>query len=151
MNPIEYRKVTTRDIPTLTEMRIKQLLEGGAIATLDIAPAMNEFYHKHLLDHSFVSWVALQQGKIIATSGMTFVEKPPYFSNPTGRIGLLSNMYTEVPYRRQGIATVLLSMVMAEARAHMCAVVLITASDAGTMLYTDFGFKSSGNFLQYFL
>ncbi|WP_143099380.1 GNAT family N-acetyltransferase [[Clostridium] aminophilum] len=41
---------------------------------------------------------------IIGTSGMSFVEKPPYFECPTGRQGLLSSMYTDPNYRRMGIA-----------------------------------------------
>ena len=37
--------------------------------------------------------------KIIGTSGMSFVEKPPYFGCPSGRIGLLSSMFTDSEYR----------------------------------------------------
>ena len=37
----------------------------------------------------------LDGNNIIGTSGMSFVEKPPYFGCPNGKIGLLSSMFTE--------------------------------------------------------
>ena len=37
-----------------------------------------------------MSWLALYNDKIIGTSGMSFVEKPPYFGCPCGKVGLLS-------------------------------------------------------------
>lgn len=80
-------------------------------------------------------------------SGMSFVEKPPYFGCPSGRIGLLSSMYTDPRYRRRGIAKELLSRVVEEARAYGCGTVQITASDMGVLLYTDFGFVKNGNLI----
>lgn len=96
-----------------------------------------------------MSWLAVDGEKIVATSGMSFVEKPPYFSCPNGRIGLLSSMYTSDEYRRQGIAKALLTRVVEEAREYGCGCVQITASDMGVLLYTDFGFVKNGNFMQY--
>lgn len=98
---------------------------------------------------TFVSWLALENDKIIGTSGMSFVEKPPYFGCPNGRVGLLSSMYTEPSYRRKGIAKELLTRVINEARLYGCGTVQITASDKGRLLYTDFGFVKHENFMHY--
>lgn len=87
--------------------------------------------------------------KIIGTSGMSFVEKPPYFGCPSGRIGLLSSMFTDKEYRRKGIASELLKRVVDEARNYGCGTVQITASDMGVKLYTAFGFTHNNNFMQY--
>ena len=85
----------------------------------------------------------------MGTSGMSFVEKPPYFSCPSGKIGLLSSMYTLEAYRRKGIAKELLKRVVDEAKQYGCGAVQITASDMGVLLYSDFGFVTNGNFMQY--
>ena len=77
------------------------------------------------------------------------IEKPPYYNNPSGKIGLLSSMYTLPAYRRSGIATNLLTLVVNEAKEYGCGTVHITASDAGVYLYQDFGFQKSDNFLFY--
>ena len=146
---ITYRKLTTDDLDTFIRMRIDQLREEGAKEDIDIVPALQDYYRRHLADGTFVSWLAADGEKIVGTSGMSFVEKPPYFSCPSGRLGLLSSMYTDPEYRRMGIAKELLSRVVEEARAYGCGALQITASDMGVLLYTDFGFVKNGNFMQY--
>ena len=144
-----YRKLTENDLETFIALRIAQLREEGAREELDLRPALRDYYRRHLADGTFVSWLAVAEGRIIGTSGMSFVEKPPYFGCPTGRIGLLSSMYTAPDHRRRGIARELLRRVVAEARAYGCGAVQITASDMGVLLYSDFGFVKNGNFMQY--
>ena len=146
---ITYRKLTENDLETFINMRINQLREEGATDEMDLYPALMDYYQRHLTNGTFVSWLALDGDKIIGTSGMSFVEKPPYFGCPTGRIGLLSSMYTNPDYRRQGIARELLRRVVEEARAYGCGTVQITASDMGVLLYSDFGFVKNKNFMQY--
>lgn len=146
---ITYRKLEEKDLETFIRMRIAQLREEGATEDLDLVPALKDYYHRHMADGTFVSWLAVDDGKIVGTSGMSFVEKPPYFGCPTGRIGLLSSMYTDPAYRRRGIARELLGRVVEEARAYGCGLVQITASDMGVLLYTDFGFVKHGKFMQY--
>ena len=102
-----------------------------------------------MADGTFVSWLAMDCDKIIGTSGMSFVEKPPYFGCPNGRIGLLSSMFTDPHYRRMEIGKELLTRVVEEAKVFGCGTVQITASDMGVLLYTDFGFVKNGNFMQY--
>ena len=146
---ITYRKLAEADLGTFIRMRIDQLREEGATEDLDLVPALKDYYRRHMADGTFVSWLALDGEKIVGTSGMSFVEKPPYFSCPSGRIGLLSSMYTDPGYRRRGIARELLGRVVEEARAYGCGSVQITASDMGVLLYSDFGFVKNGNYMQY--
>ena len=146
---IGYRKLNENDLGPFIELRIAQLREEGAKEDTDLKPALLDYYHRHLADGTFVSWLAADGGRIVGTSGMSFVEKPPYFGCPTGKIGLLSSMYTDPAFRRRGIARELLRRVVSEARAYGCGAVQITASDMGVLLYTDFGFVKNGNFMQY--
>ena len=146
---IAYRRLVEDDLETFINMRITQLREEGATEKLNLIPALMDYYHRHMADGTFVSWLAVDGDKIIGTSGMSFVEKPPYFSCPSGIIGLLSSMYTDPDYRRRGIAKELLRRVVEEARDYGCGSVQITASDMGVLLYTDFGFVKNGNFMQY--
>ena len=146
---ITYQKLTKAQLETFIQMRIRQLREEGATEDIDLVPALLDYYDRHMADGTFVSWLAMDGDKIVGTSGMSFVEKPPYFSCPSGRLGLLSSMFTDPDYRRMGIAKELLSRVVEEARKYGCGCVQITASDMGVLLYTDFGFKKNGNFMQY--
>ncbi len=146
---IEYRRLTEKEITTFIGMRIQQLREEGAKEEIDLVPALREYYMRHMADGTFVSWLAWDGENIIGTSGMSFVEKPPYFGCPSGKMGLLSSMYTNPKYRRMGIARELLSRVVNDAREYGCGTIQITASDMGVKLYADFGFVYNGNFMQY--
>ncbi len=146
---MEYRRLTEKDVGAFIALRVSQLREEGAQQRIDLVPALEDYYARHMADGTFVSWIALDGDRIVGTSGMSFVEKPPVFSNPSGKIGILSSMYTDPACRRQGIAKKLLSLVVDEARRYGCGAVQITASDMGVLLYTAFGFKKNGNFMQY--
>lgn len=146
---IEYRRLTENELDIFIAMRINQLREEGAKEEIDLKPSLQDYYHRHMSDGTFVSWLALNNDKIIATSGMSFVEKPPYFGCPNGRMGLLSSMFTNPKYRRQGIAKGLLDRVIEEAKVYGCGVIQITASDMGVKLYSAYGFIHNGNFMQY--
>ena len=146
---IEYRRLSKEYLETFIQMRITQLREEGAKEEIDLAPALRDYYDRHMADGTFVSWLAFDGEKIIGTSGMSFVEKPPYFGCPSGKMGLLSSMYTDPEYRRRGIAKELLDRVVKEARNYGCGTVQITASDMGVKLYAAYGFIHNGNFMQY--
>ena len=146
---ISYRRLTDKELDVFIKMRINQLREEGATEDIDISPALMDYYQRHMADGTFISWIALDNEKIIGTSGMSIVEKPPYFGCPSGKIGLLSSMFTNELYRRRGIVKELLSRVIDEAREKGCGTVQITASDMGVLLYSDFGFTKNNNFMQY--
>ena len=146
---IRYKKLTKDELEAFIAMRVAQLREEGAKEDIDLVPALSDHYERHLADGTFVSWLAMEGDEMIATSGMSIVEKPPYFGCPSGRIGLLSGMYTVPRCRRMGIARVLLGRVVEEARACGCGTVQLTASDMGVLLSPDVGFTKNPNFMQY--
>ena len=155
MEKIVYRKLTEAELEIFINMRIAQLTEeytntGRSVPEgVDLKTALRDYYQRHMEEGTFVSWLAMDGDKIIGTSGMSFVEKPPYFTCPSGRLGLLSSMFTNPDYRRMGIAKELLHRVVEAARAYGCGAVQITASDMGVKLYTAYGFVHNGNFMQY--
>ncbi|MDO5382942.1 MAG: GNAT family N-acetyltransferase [Eubacteriales bacterium] len=146
---IEYKRLTENELDIYIEMRINQLREEGATEDIDLTPALKDYYNRHMADGTFVSWLAIDNGKIIGTSGMSFVEKPPYFGCPSGKIGLVSSMFTDPDYRRMGIAKELLDRVIEESRKYGCGTIQVTASDMGVKLYSAYGFVHNDKFMQY--
>lgn len=146
---IEYKRLTEKELDNFIDKRIHQLREEGATEDIDLVPALKDYYQRHMADGIFVSWIALDGNTMIGTSGMSFIEKPPYFGCPSGKVGLLSSMYTDPDYRRKGIAKELLSRVIKDAKEYGCGTIQITASEMGVKLYTDFGFVHNENFMQY--
>ena len=146
---IYYKRLTETELDDFIMLRINQLREEGATEDIDLIPSLKDYYNHHMTDGTFVSWLAMDGDKIVGTSGMSFIEKPPYFGCPNGKIGLLSSMYTVKDFRRKGIAKELLTKVVNEAKEYGCGAVQITASDMGMLLYSDFGFVKNDNFMQY--
>ena len=81
---IIYKKLTEKELDTFIQMRINQLREEGATEDIDLAPVLKDYYIRHMADGTFVSWLAMDGDEIIGTSGMSFVEKPPYFGCSSG-------------------------------------------------------------------
>ena len=91
---VEYRRLTEKELKVFIDMRIDQLREEGAKEDIGLEPALRDYYNRHMADGTFISWLAVDGDKIVGTSGMSFVEKPPYFGCPNRKIGLLSSMFT---------------------------------------------------------
>ena len=125
---ITFRKITVNDLEVFIKMRINQLREEGAKEDINLEAALKDYYLRHLSDGTFISWLALDNDRIIGTSGMSIVEKPPYFGCPSGKI---------------------VSKVIDEAKTQGCGTVQITASDMGVLLYSDYGFEKNENFMQF--
>ena len=47
---VEYRKLTLEDLGTFIDMRINQLQEEGAKATVNLKPALEDYYKRHIQD-----------------------------------------------------------------------------------------------------
>ncbi|MBO4903387.1 MAG: GNAT family N-acetyltransferase [Lachnospiraceae bacterium] len=151
---IVYKRLTENDLDRIIKMRIDQLTEeytaeGKTVPDdVDLEAALMDFYRRNMAAGTYVSWLAFDGDKIVGTSGMSFAQKPPYFTCPSGKLGILSSMYTDPAYRRRGIAMELLDRVVKEAKAYGCGTIYITASNMGVKLYEAYGFKHNGNFLQ---
>lgn len=150
-----FKKLSETELPQIIKMRIDQLTEeyvsGGRTVPegANLETALMDFYRRNMAAGTYVSWLALDGDKIVGTSGMSFAEKPPYFTCTSGKLGILSSMYTDPDYRRMGIASRLLDRVVKEAKDYGCGTIYITASDVGVKLYESYGFQHNGNFMQY--
>ena len=74
---ITYKKMTEAELGTFIKMRITQLTEeytseGNVPPKVDLEAALWDYYHRHMADGTFVSWLALDGEKIVGTSGMTW-------------------------------------------------------------------------------
>ncbi len=144
---IEFRKALKSDIPPLVELRIKQLVEEGYPEVSDIRQALVGYFSSSLKDGSLVCWVGISGGSIIATAGLCFYQLPPTFSNPTGRIAYLTNMYTVEACRRIGIASQLVDKLLTEAKALNYTSVKLHASHQGKGIYEQAGFVIADGYM----
>jgi GNAT superfamily N-acetyltransferase len=131
------RLATLGDVESLINLRI-QLLEADKAGFDDL---LRVWLRIHLAEGSFLAWIAEDGGTVVAASGLTVLDRPPYPGNPRGLDGYVTNMYTLPAYRRQGPARQLLEVIIAHARRVGIKLLFLEASREGQPLYEQFGFR----------
>ena len=58
---IIYQKLTKKELDVFIQMRIRQLREEGATEDIDLVPALQDYYNRHMSDGTFVSWLAIDR------------------------------------------------------------------------------------------
>ena len=148
-NPIqlEFRKASQRDIYRLAELPIKQLIDEGYPETTDIRDDLKRYFTTSLENGSLICWVGEINGEILATAGICFYQLPSTFSNPSGRIAYITNMYTDKTYRKQGVASHLLEKLIEEAKSQNYSSVRLHASIHGKGIYEKAGFVDTDGYM----
>ncbi|MFW9828369.1 MAG: GNAT family N-acetyltransferase [Candidatus Thorarchaeota archaeon] len=138
------RKATLDDAEKLIDLRVK-FLKG-----IQDPPSDNEmeifrntlraFYLEKMSSGVFIAWLAEINNQIIATSGLSFMQKPPHFINITGKFAYIMNMYTEPEWRKKGIGGKLLEKLIEETKNREINSIVLHATQEGRSLYERYGF-----------
>ena len=152
---ITYRRAIFSDAEKLAEIRAIFLKEAGNITSdadkIFIERANLEYFKKALCDETFLSWLALDNEEIIATSGLSFSVVPPYTQVLDGKVAYIMNMYTLPTYRKRGIGTELLKRVIDEAKQLGYKKITLDATKIGKPLYEKYGFKDLHDVMVFFV
>ncbi len=76
---------------------------------------------------------------------MSLQVHPPTYSNPSGKSGYVTNMYTRPEWRHRGLALMLVDHLVDAARNAGCAALYLNASAMGRPLYEKYGFRPVEN------
>lgn len=144
---MEYRKATVNDLDELVRLRIEFLKEVRNIESdnndSDVSKSLADYFKNTIKNDSFIAWLALDDNKIIATSGLCFYTLPPSYKNITGKVAYIMNMYTQPNYRNKGIATYLFQKMVDEAKNLGYQKLCLHATEKGKPLYLKYGFKNT--------
>ncbi len=147
------RKADFEDITELVRLRTEFLIEDNGLNKLPdgFDATLTQYFMSAIRDGSFVSFIAEDGGKIVATSGVCFYRVTPNFSNPSGNVAYILNMYTLPDWRRKGLATALLHRIIGEAKECGYKKLMLNASKAGRPVYAAIGFKNEDDDMVLFL
>ncbi len=154
---MDFRKAELRDIEVLIQTRLEFMNEVNGYPTRDpkadetLANELRAYFMKSMEDNSFVAWLALDEGKIVGTSGLSFFQRPPSYKNLTGKGAYIMNMYTKREYRGQGIASRLLEKLINEASSLGYKFILLNATDLGRSVYLRHGFRETNGEMSLYL
>ncbi len=143
---MEFRKATLLDAETLSRMRSDMFREEENYPETFLNLLFGntkQYIENGLADGSFSAWVAEEGGDIIAMGGAAYFTLPPNDWCPGGKTAYIGNMYTLPSFRRKGIASRLLALIIEEAKENLCQRILLNTSDMGRPLYEKHGFADS--------
>lgn len=144
---MDYRKANISDVSQLVELRKRQLMDEGCYSTYDIDDELEQYFSSGIGNETLIVWVAEEHDRIIGTCGVCFFQYPPSYSNTTGKVAYVTNVYTQDQYRKQGIATKLLEYIMKEIKTRKYKIVRLHASAQGKKLYEKIGFIDAEGFM----
>jgi len=128
-------------------MRIALLREVGNI-TVDMSQheltalieAHRLYFTNNLPAGKYVGFVADADGRIVATGGLVFLERPPYNRNLTGLEAYVMSIYTVPEWRGIGVATAIMKELLAFARQASVKRVWLHAEPEAKQVYERAGF-----------
>ena len=141
---IVYEKASLNQLDLLVSTRIEVL---RAANKLDDATDMSgverqsrDYYIKALSDGSHTAYLAFDGDVFVGAGGVSYYRVMPTFHNPDGWKAYIMNMYVRPAYRRRGIATRILDLLVKDARDRGISCITLEATDAGRPLYEKYGF-----------
>ena len=144
-----WRKATADDIDLLTETRIEVLRAANGLpddADMEEAEKQSRAYYTEALrDGTHTAYLVFTDGLFAGAGGISYYRVMPTYHNPSGKKAYIMNMYTRPEYRRKGIASRTLDLLVEDAREKGIDVITLEATAAGRPLYERYGFTAMGS------
>ena len=143
---ITIREGTVADISEIARQRRRMCedmnySDAEALSTMVTVTA--DYLKKAIPEGSFRSWLACDNGRVVAGGAVVIVPWPAHAYDLECRRATILNVYTEPEYRRRGIARQIMETMIRWCREEGFARVSLHASDYGRPLYESLGFVDS--------
>ena len=141
---IIFQRASLEQLDLLVKTRVEvlraaNLLDNGADMS-EVEAASRAYYREALSDGSHTGYLAFDGEDFVGAGGVSYYRVMPTYHNPTGRKAYIMNMYVRPDYRRRGIATRMLDLLVADARQRGIQCISLEATDAGRPIYAKYGF-----------
>lgn len=150
------RRATSADVETIAHHRAAMFHDMGTAAPgvlEELAAATRAYLQDAIPRGEYVGWLAgpmTQPELIVAGVGVQLRRVLPFARQALpagevapGRQGIVVNVYTEKPFRRQGLARRLMLEVLAWSRAQSLDSLVLHAAPEGRPLYESLGFVAT--------
>ena len=145
MKAITYYKAGRMDLQDLIDLRIAFALEltgTQAEASIDsLRTNLEQFFIKMFNQETGIFYLAKSDEKCVGIGGLIFREHPGNFKNPSGRVGYLMNMYSIPSFRRKGICSKLIKLLIEDAKNSGITAFELHATKEGEFVYRKVGFE----------
>ena len=128
----------------LVKTRIEVLRAANALdGNTDMSKVESEsylYYTSAMENGRHTAYLVFDGNLFIGAGGISYYTVMPTFHNPSGEKAYIMNMYTKPDYRRKGIATKTLDLLVRDAKEHGVTAISLEATDIGRKLYEKYGF-----------
>ncbi|GHU21293.1 hypothetical protein FACS1894164_01250 [Spirochaetia bacterium] len=139
-----YRKMGENDLDIFVKLRLEFLSEINQDLTeknkVKIIDSLKKYYVKCLSKNEFIGIICEYNTIIVSTAFLAINEKPANYYSINGKTGTLLNVYTFPEYRKNGISTCILKILVEEAKKQNVFDIELLATKDGEKLYENIGF-----------
>ncbi len=141
---IEIKTTTKEDIETLMNIRLEMLRIVNCMKDGEnFSEELIQSARKYFLNGEQTTVLALDNEKAIGCASISYITIMPTFDHPNGKRAHLMNVYTNKAYRKRGIATKMIQILIDEAKKKGCTEITLDATDMGRPLYKKVGFSEN--------
>lgn len=141
---LTFRKATIDDINLLTKTRIEVLRAANRLPDDtdmdDVEKQSRAYYEKAFRDGTHTAYLVFDRDRWVGAGGISYYQVMPTYHNPSGNKAYIMNMYTHPEYRRRGIASRMLDLLVEDARSKQITFISLEATVMGRPLYEKYGF-----------
>jgi N-acetylglutamate synthase-like GNAT family acetyltransferase len=144
-----YRKLIQDDLNLFINLRLDFLSDINKEMTEKnkgiIIESLKQYFLKHFMKDEFIGIICEYNEHIISTAFLAITEKPANYHFINGKIGTLLNVFTYPEYRKNGISTNIMKIILEEAKKQNISEIDLIATEDGEKMYKKFGFSESNN------
>ncbi len=142
----DIRPATKEDAAIIAVQRRRMFLDMGKPDDGKMQAMLTAFLpwvRDAITDGKYLGMLATNVHQVAAGAGMLLLEAAPSYRDTGTTRAYIFNVYTELEFRRQGLARQLIQALLEEAKLRGIRLVSLHATEAGKNLYSELGFETS--------
>ena len=144
-----FRKANHDDVNFLTKMRMEVIKKANDLDENEdmdtIFTETQKYYANYFDDTNHITYLAFDGDIFIGCGSICFYTIMPTYKNQIGKKAHIMNLYTKENYRRKGIGTNILGLLIKEANDRDIKQIQIETTEIGRYLYKKYGFVEMNN------
>jgi ribosomal protein S18 acetylase RimI-like enzyme len=142
----DIRPASKEDAAIIAVQRRRMFLDMGKPDDANMQVMLTSFLpwvRDAIANGKYLGMLATNVHQVTAGAGMLLLESAPTYGDTSTTRAYIFNVYTELEFRRQGLARQLIQALLEEATLRGIRVVSLHATDAGKNVYSELGFENS--------
>ncbi len=142
----DIRPASKEDAAIIAVQRRRMFLDMGKSDDADMQAMLTSFLpwvRDAIASGKYLGMLATNVHQVAAGAGMLLLEAAPGYADTSSTRAYIFNVYTELEFRRQGLARQLIQALLEEAKLRGIRLVSLHATEAGKNLYSELGFETS--------